>query len=282
MRYIEITKLLDTIHLYINEDLLEKYGKSGSEANIVKFIYNVSPDKIRYDNEKIYVSDELNDPVFVEEYLKKAANDYSAKDIANLALKRIGIPPEEEMSLGSLEKTAKEIIDIKFKKNVYFKRSKSIDTICVDQKTAETISFHPDFLSKMHKQVQKAEKNHNNTSEWNTYEEEKRWIDSTMESPSYDDTMYLSQNDEFYIMIKAIFEKFFTRFDIKKYNSLYNEWARLEETQDFSLRYQQLKDIFNSPNFNNEFYRFNPSDDVLDLFADRVAEKVLKKLEKES
>ena len=59
MRYIEITKLLDTIHLYINEDLLEKYGKSGSEANIVKFIYNVSPDKIRYDNEKIYVSDEL-------------------------------------------------------------------------------------------------------------------------------------------------------------------------------------------------------------------------------
>ena len=83
-------------------------------------------------------------------------------------------------------------------------------------------------------------------------------------------------------MIKAIFEKFFTRFDIKKYNSLYNEWARLEETQDFSLRYQQLKDIFNSPNFNNEFYRFNPSDDVLDLFADRVAEKVLKKLEKES
>ena len=40
MRYIEITKLLDTIHLYINEDLLEKYGKSGSEANIVKFIYN--------------------------------------------------------------------------------------------------------------------------------------------------------------------------------------------------------------------------------------------------
>ena len=83
-------------------------------------------------------------------------------------------------------------------------------------------------------------------------------------------------------MIKAIFETFFTRFDIEKFNSLYNEWAHLEEIQDFSQRYQTLKDIFISPNYKNEFYHFDPSDDVLDLFAEKVASKIMKKLEKGS
>ena len=282
VKYIDISILFDSIHTYINEDLLEQYGESGSKNNIVRYIYNVSPDKIRVDNEKMYVSDELICADFVYRYLKKTAYDYSAKDIANLALKRIGIPPEEEMSLGSLEKTAKEIIDSKFKKNVYFKRSKSKDTICVDQKTAETISFHPDFLSKMHKQVQKAESSHIETPEWIKYKEEKRWIEFVTESFSNDETMYLSQQEESYIMIKAIFETFFTRFDIEKFNSLYNEWAHLEEIQDFSQRYQTLKDIFISPNYKNEFYHFDPSDDVLDLFAEKVASKIMKKLEKGS
>ena len=65
-------------------------------------------------------------------------------------------------------------------------------------------------------------------------------------------------------------------------NSLYNEWAHLEEIQDFSQRYQTLKDIFISPNYKNEFYHFDPSDDVLDLFAEKVASKIMKKLEKGS
>ena len=59
MKYIDISKLFDSIHTYINEDLLEQYGESGSKNNIVRYIYNVSPDKIRVDNEKMYVSDEL-------------------------------------------------------------------------------------------------------------------------------------------------------------------------------------------------------------------------------
>ena len=69
---------------------------------------------------------------------------------------------------------------------------------------------------------------------------------------------------------------------IEKFNSLYNEWAHLEEIQDFSQRYQTLKDIFISPNYKNEFYHFDPSDDVLDLFAEKVASKIMKKLEKGS
>ena len=85
VKYIDISILFDSIHTYINEDLLEQYGESGSKNNIVRYIYNVSPDKIRVDNEKMYVSDELICADFVYRYLKKTAYDYSAKDIANLA-----------------------------------------------------------------------------------------------------------------------------------------------------------------------------------------------------
>ena len=69
---------------------------------------------------------------------------------------------------------------------------------------------------------------------------------------------------------------------MEKYNSLYNEWDCLEQDRDFGIRYQTLKKIFNTPNFDNEFFRFEPKDDVLDVLADKIAEKVLKKLEKGS
>ena len=197
-------------------------------------------------------------------------------------MNRIGVPPKEELSTASLEKTVRDIINNEFKKNAYFKRTKSKDTVCVDKETVKMIWLHPDYISKLQKQIEKAENSHIETPEWIKYKEEKRWIEFVTESFSNDETMYLSQQEESYIMIKAIFETFFTRFDIEKFNSLYNEWAHLEEIQDFSQRYQTLKDIFISPNYKNEFYHFDPSDDVLDLFAEKVASKIMKKLEKGS
>ena len=171
MKYIDISILFDSIHTYINEDLLEQYGESGSKNNIVRYIYNVSPDKIRVDKEKMYVSDELICADFVYRYLKKTAYDYSAKDIANLALNRIGVPPKEELSTASLEKTVRDIINNEFKKNAYFKRTKSKDTVCVDKETVKMIWLHPDYISKLQKQIEKAENSHIETPEWIKYED---------------------------------------------------------------------------------------------------------------
>jgi hypothetical protein len=80
-------------------------------------------------------------------------------------------------------------------------------------------------------------------------------------------------------MVKAIFSKLFTGFDTDKYNRLYNEWRELENNHDFGERYQELKNIFNSTNFNNEFFRFEPNDYLLNVLADKISEKIIKKLE---
>ena len=283
MEYVDITKLFDTIQVYINDEELNKIEKTGFHNSVVRFIYNTSPDRIEIHDGKMYVSDELNCSNFAIEYLKKNNNDYSAKDIAEKALHGFGLPPIENMSAGSLEKKIRTVIqNNEFKDNIYFKRIGNKETVCVDAETAHKICSHPDVVSLIKQQIKKAEKTHNDTPDWRTYEEEKSWVEFQSKLFDNDDTIYLSQNDELFFMIKALFELFFTSFDVEKYNSLYNEWDCLEQDRDFGIRYQTLKKIFNTPNFDNEFFRFEPKDDVLDVLADKIAEKVLKKLEKGS
>jgi hypothetical protein len=56
--------------------------------------------------------------------------------------------------------------------------------------------------------------------------------------------------------------------------------STLNEEWDFGERYQELYDIFNSTNYKNQFYALNPQSEFLDVLAEKIAEKIIKKMEK--
>ncbi|MEE3427945.1 MAG: hypothetical protein VZQ55_03085 [Ruminococcus sp.] len=277
MAYIRVEELYDYILMYIDEDIVKKYGEKGLRKNILNYVKNIVPNKIINKNGKIYVSDGLQNKDFVFQYLKKEDSDYSAKDIAERALKPMAVPPK--MSANSLEKRIRDLF-IEYKDNVYFKRVKTKTTACVDYETSSKIIISSSFTELFHKQIDKSERKQNASPEWKAYKEEKDWVESQRSyDDDYNDFIYLSSDNELFIMVKAIFSKLFTGFDTDKYNRLYNEWRELENNHDFGERYQELKNIFNSTNFNNEFFRFEPNDYLLNVLADKISEKIIKKLE---
>lgn len=71
-------------------------------------------------------------------------------------------------------------------------------------------------------------------------------------------------------MVKAIYGKLFTDFNFEKYENYLNEMQLLYDNWDFGKRYQELYDLFHTPNYNFEFYDNVVNDDILDALADKI------------
>lgn len=283
MSYVCISKVYEKFLIHINEELLTKNIIEGCKSNILDYIKRVAPDAIMENEDRLLVEETLISRGFIDKYYEKCELDFSAKDCAHIALKHVGIPPIEYMSVDSLEKTIRELFK-EYKGKVYIKRSKGKGSaFCVDFNTAISIVNNPDVLALLNKQASKAERKHEETGAWRAYEFEKKKI-ASIESSCTDnnDTGYssrtLSVNEKTYLMVEAIYRKLFSDFDYVKYEKYCDEMEILDDNWDFGERYQELYAIFSSHNYMNEFYEFEPKDDVLDALADILAEKIVKKI----
>ena len=105
MKYFKFSKLFENVMIHINEQQLEKYGKSGSRKHLQEYLFRMFPDDIKEENGELLVSESMFDAEdFVTAYLDKSQGDYSAKDCAQIALNHIGYPPINMMSVESVEK----------------------------------------------------------------------------------------------------------------------------------------------------------------------------------
>ncbi|MCR5836598.1 MAG: hypothetical protein K6G88_08825 [Lachnospiraceae bacterium] len=161
MNYVSFSELLEKVLFYIDEDLLDVYGEEGIRNHLINYVHKVSPDKIKDVDGELSVSTELTSDEYVKKYLSKDDQcDYSAKDCADLTLRIYTVPPQEYMSIGSLEKRIREIFR-KQRENIYIKRSKGKgNVVCVDRKNAEKIIMFPEVAELLKKQTEKAEGNH--------------------------------------------------------------------------------------------------------------------------
>lgn len=281
MEYIDISICCKTLLAYFDEDFM--YGhEEMCVQNFISYIKKNEDVELKYDNDKILVPEVCSQDKFIYEYLKKTEEDFSAKDCAYIALHRLGVPPIEAMSLGSLEKTVRGLI----KDKAYIKRINGrVNTLCVDKDTARNISSHPDLVVLIEKQIKKAEISHENSTAWRAYEFEKKkiaYLDYLSDSDNDDNyTRYLLSDDEKNnLMVKAIYGLFFTDFDFEKYESYYEEMMLLADAWDFGERYQELYDIFSKPNYKYEFYQNTKQDELFEALTDKIAEKILRKIEK--
>lgn len=90
--------------------------------------------------------------------------------------------------------------------------------------------------------------------------------------------LILTDNQKTDKMVRAIFNTLFSTFDFEKYEKYCDEMDMLDEDWDFGERYQELYDIINSSNYKNEFYTVNPQNDLLDVLADKIADKIIKRM----
>lgn len=287
MSYIDISKLYVNVLFNISEEVLNEYGEEGVQKHLLNYIRRVCPDKIQDVGGKLTVSDELLSEEFITKYIEKDnQQDFSAKDCAVLALVRYIAPPQEYMSIGSLEKKIREIFK-EHKDEVYIKRSKGKgNAICVDKSTAEKVIMLPEVSQLIKKQALKAENKHEDSVEWRAYEfakEKLEYLESQSMEDDYngDSGCVLLENNKTHLMVKAVYNSLFTEFDFEKYQKYQDEINELYEDWDFGERYQELYDIlYNSPDYKNEFYKVNIQSDLLDALADKVADKIVEKMQK--
>lgn len=284
MNYSKITDYNEKILSSVDADLSDKY-EEGILNNFTAYVQRVSRDVIKVVDETLYVPEDLITDEYIKQYFKKSNYDLSIKDCAHMAVSRVGIPPEDEMSIESLEKTIKKVVK-EYKSKIYIKRFHGKNTRCIDWSTAQEILSHQEITDIINFQTQKAERKntHNNNVERRAYEFEKDKIalleslNSNNDDCNCSNVTILSTNEKTNLMIQAIYRKLFTEFDFDKYESYLDEMNLLYDAWDFGERYQELYDIFHSPDYKGEFYKINIEDDFLDSLADKIAKKIIKKM----
>nr|MCR4586091.1 hypothetical protein [Lachnospiraceae bacterium] len=272
MKYIDIN-ISDTTLLFRVEALSDEY-KEGIIDNFHAYVEKESKDEISHKNGTIFVPEGLITDEYINIYLNKTEKDYSAKDCAILAIKRFDeFLPISEMSVESLEKCIRNTIDnLNLKKKAYVKRINKKNVVCVDGNTAKLIIQSREVVEYVQSQAKKAEKRdiHKDEVEWRAYEFAKQKLaridafDEETDSFGYGS---LSNDTKTKLLIEAIYKRMFTVFDFDKYEEYLSEMESLEEDWDFGKRYQELFEIFNSPDYKGEFYK-NKNDDV---FLDALA-----------
>lgn len=288
MDYIDIKTFYKDVVGYPDEEVTSGC-EEGIKSNFCTYVQRKSPDKIKVEDNGVSVQSTIITPDYIKEYFVKNDYDFSAKDCAELALNHVGIPPLDDMSLGSLAKITNEIMR-QNKDKIYIKygRGKS-PTRCVDYSVARTISEHPDVLNRIAEQTRKADNkgvHKSNDVEWIAYKFAKEKIDSldalNDNADGNDSYRYkvLSTDEKTYLMVQAIYNALFTEFDFEKYEKYSDEIDLLYDNWDFQERYQELYDIFHSSNYRGEFYQFKPDSNFMELLSDKIAEKIIKKLGK--
>ena len=282
---VEFSQLFDKVLCFIDESLFDEYGKEGIYNHLLKYVHRVSADKITDDEDgKVFISEDLLTNEYTKKYLEKdKCLDFGVKDCAVLALVYYKAPPQEYMSIGSLEKKIRDLFK-KQKGHVYIKRSSGKgNAVCVDIDTARKLILHPDVSQLIQVQTKKAENNHDDSVVWRAYEFTKKKVEF-IESQSMEEDaneysgLILTDNQKTDKMVKVLFNTLFTPFDFEKYEKYCDEIDMLDESWDFGERYQTLYDILNAPDYNHEFYTVKPNSELLDVLADKIAEKIIKKM----
>ena len=283
----ELLKNHDNTVLMRLYDLEDNY-KTGIINHFHSYINRVSPNSIIERAGNLCVPVGLITTDYINTYLiKENRVDFSSKDCAYLAINRVGIPPEEEMSVESMERFIRTLFNSNdYKKVVYGKHIKGKKNVtCVDWETANKIINSPDVREYIGKQIAKAEKRdkHKDEVAWRAYELEKKkieYLDSLNSSEDYSDCytpFVLSKDARTNLMVEAIYNLFYTDFDFEKYESYREEMLLLDADWDFGKRYQDLEDIFSAPDFKGVFYKLKPENAFLDALADKIAEKIIEK-----
>ncbi|MBR4345003.1 MAG: hypothetical protein IKP88_20230 [Lachnospiraceae bacterium] len=268
---------------------LEENYKTGIKSHFHAYVHYKFPDAVVLNekNEVIRVQDGLINEDFINQYLIKDPRlDFGAKDCAFMAIDHVGIPPEEEMSVESIEKLIRDIMSNDYADKAYGKHVKGKkNVLCVDLKTAMEITSSPKVMEYVHKQIEKAEKReiHKDPVAWKAYELQKKkieWIES-LSSTELDSDCYspycLSEEAKRNLIAKAVFNMLYTDFDFDKYESYKEEMSALDADWDFGKRYQELDEIFSSPDYKGEFYIIKSENAFLDVLADKIAEKIIEK-----
>lgn len=281
---IEFSKFFEDVLFHISEKSINDYGKDGTYQHVLNYIRKNNPDKI---NEKgTIISAEIATDEYITEYLlKDKYNDFSARDCVEMAFVRCKTPHLKGMSVESLEKTVRTEFK-KRKGQTYIKLHNNRNVACVDRTTAEEIIQSAGVRELFQKQIEKAEKKADDSVEWRAYEFAKKKMDAidsrSMEDDANDEYgLILSENNETHLMVKAIFNALFSEFDFEKYEKYQDEMSMLEEDWDFNERFQELYDIFHSPDYKNEFYVVNHQSALLDVLAEKIAEKITIKMQEE-
>ena len=274
MEYIDITKWNDTVIKSISNPFYKSKYKVGIINNFNAYVMN-----------KLKDSEREIDGNFLDDYFIKSPYDFSAQDCAHMALRRVGIPPIELMSVESIEKTIREVFD-EYNDEVYIKMSKkNAETMCVGWKTACAISEHSAVKELIQKQIEKAENKEDkqcSNIKLRAYEFEKEKIDSLeamnsseIEEDAVNDAEQ-SEVKKTNLMVEAIFKNLFSEIDFEKYKKDYDEMELLYDNWEFGERYQKLYDTFHAPNYNWEYYKPNMDNPVIDALADKIAERIVK------
>lgn len=288
MEYIDIKKCCEDVVSIIDEDVRKGY-EEGIKSNFCTYVQRKSPDMIKVEDNVISVQSTLITNDYITEYFAKSDYDFSAKNCAELALNHVGIPQLDDMSCASLIKIINVIMP-QHKDKIYIKYEKGkTPTRCVDYNVAKAISEHPDVVYRIAKQIRKADNRNvhkSNNVEWRAYKFEKEKVSSLDElidnadgNDGYNHKV-LSTNEKEYLMVRAIYNALFTDFDFEKYEKYSDEIDLLYDNWDFHERYQELYDIFHSPNYNGEFYQVKSDSSFMELLSDRIVEKIIKKMGK--
>ena len=285
MEYVFIEKWYDTVLENIINPFYKNKYKVGIINNFNTYVMNKLSDRVKKDERHISIPESSIDDIFIDEYFIKRDSDYSAKDCAYMYLRHMGIPPIEQMSVESLEKTIRDSFD-GYNDKAYIKLSKrNVETVCVDWNTACEISKHPDVENLIQKQIEKAENKEDkqcSNIKWRAYEFEKEKIasleamnSSEIEEDAVNDAEQ-SEVKKTNLMVEAIFKNLFSEIDFEKYKKDYDEMELLYDNWEFGERYQKLYDTFHAPNYNWEYYKPNMDNPVIDALADKIAERIVK------
>ena len=312
---IEVSKWLDDNMLSdLDCNLLDKF-KIGTKKNIMAYISDKYPEAISDDKGKTYINREKLGEDICEEYFKKAKEDYSAEDVAKSLLEHKGTPPTEDMSIESLVKLIRELFNYKeYSGEVYIKRTKGGKNVaCINASFLPTLILDENIWKLIKKQIAKAERKpveerRADSHEWNEYElttahirareEMNENLMKQHETKSTDihedlrNQLIFIENkldhlkidvERTYLMLESLFSLFFTDFDFNKYAKDEEHVDFLDDTMDFGEDYQNLSKTLKSPQYNWEYYKPKADNQVLDVIAESVAEKIIKKMsEKES
>lgn len=226
-----------------------------------------------------------------DNYIPKKGGDYSAADVAQLAVSRPGIPPIKDKDLDNLEKFVLNNFmhpqkNPVFSQRVYLKKTKKNHSVfCVDFATAQDIISDANFLKSLDYRSAKAEHKMTNLEKEVLALEQASidafQIDDKQENiplhSDYDKAEYSFSNTDrrkMYLMTEAIYSLFFSDFDFEKFFNDEDSMANANATLKYSSDDVRILHDLTEHSSNQEYYKIDLSPVLIDAIADRLSDKI--------
>lgn len=277
-------KIVETVSVYTDVKF-DKY-ETGIRNNLFDYLTNVYSDRFIKRGDA-WVITKVNIDALIDEYFSKREYDFSILDCVERSLRRIGVPPKEEMHLSTLEEKARELYrDKRYIDNVYLRRVQGNRfTPCVSSDICYRIINDPAYSSLILKQTEKAIKKPKNKDsvDYQRFEHERKWIEYRDELAEneyeYETISCLTQSEKTDEMIKAIYGALFSEFDFNSLETDKDEASRLGSDKDFGKRYQDLCDTLDKRDYGGKYYQIREDSPLIAVIANKVTENLIKYFE---